>query len=435
MEYVVPKDIPLPLPAPFWLLTFLLLLSFALHIFFVNLMVGGSIMVLFTEIKGLKNRDWDTISREIAKTITVNKSLAVVLGVAPLLSINVLYTVQFYSANALTGNAWLMIVPLVIVAFLLSYAHKYSWHVLEHNKGLHLSFAVGATMLFLFIPLIFLSNINLMLYPERWRQIASFWDALALPNVFPRYFHFLAASISLVALFLVKYMGRESYFDALGLSTVNRHELARRFYTVAFAATGAQFFFGPLLFVTLPSHVVSMTLLLILVFAVIPLAGIAVWWLWKETRAEHPGRRFWPIVGVITVVVAFMVYARHEIRETAIRPHRALVTAKTRDYLAKVKEAQDFLVMPGGLGGKPLSPGAQLFQRKCASCHALDKKLVGPPLIETAAAYAKNPEGIVEWALNPGRKRPDYPQMPAQEMPREDLMLIAAYILEVTGNQ
>ncbi len=48
METVIPKDIPLGLPAPFWLLEFLLLLSFTLHILFVNLMVGGSIMVVAT---------------------------------------------------------------------------------------------------------------------------------------------------------------------------------------------------------------------------------------------------------------------------------------------------------------------------------------------------------------------------------------------------
>lgn len=38
----VPKDIPLDLPLPEWLLVSLLIVSFLLHIIFVNLMVGGS---------------------------------------------------------------------------------------------------------------------------------------------------------------------------------------------------------------------------------------------------------------------------------------------------------------------------------------------------------------------------------------------------------
>ncbi len=57
------------------------------------------------------------------------------LGVGPLLAINTLYTVYFYTANALTGTFWISIVPLVVVAFLLTYAHKYLWHAMERRKG------------------------------------------------------------------------------------------------------------------------------------------------------------------------------------------------------------------------------------------------------------------------------------------------------------
>ncbi|MFN4080840.1 MAG: cytochrome C, partial [Saprospiraceae bacterium] len=91
----VPKDIPLPLPLPEWSLTILLVFSFLLHIIFVNLMVGGTMVTLWAQIKGLKNKEYDIFAHEVAKTVTVNKSLAVVLGVAPLLSINALYTLYF----------------------------------------------------------------------------------------------------------------------------------------------------------------------------------------------------------------------------------------------------------------------------------------------------------------------------------------------------
>ena len=434
MNPVIPRDIPLPLPAPFWLLEFLLLLSFGLHILFVGLMLGGSILTFVAEIKGLRNKDWDTIAHEIAKTITVNKSVAVVLGVAPLLTINVLYTVQFYAATGLTADVWLLVIPLATVAFLLLYLHKYQWERLQERKGIHLSILGLAVAILLFIPTIFLANINLMLYPELWRSVKGFADALFLPNVLPRYFHFLAATFALTGLFLAKYFGREGYFASLGLQSVSREEMMRTFYGAALVATGMQFFLGPLLFFTLPSHTISMTLIYLLT-AVILLATMTVIWLWKESTAASPGSRFWHIVGMLTVIVTLMVIARHDIRETAIRPHRALVAERTRLYLEQVAAAQDYVVMPGGLGGAPLSPGARLFQRKCSSCHALDKRLVGPPLAETAALYPGNPAGIVAWSLNPGKRRPDYPQMPVQEIPREDLTLIADYILETTGNQ
>ncbi|NJO91520.1 MAG: hypothetical protein HC831_23070, partial [Chloroflexia bacterium] len=77
----VPKVIPLALPLPEWLLVVLLVVSFLAHILFVNLMVGGTLLTFWYEIRGLKNKEYDTLAREIGRTITVNKSLAVVLGV------------------------------------------------------------------------------------------------------------------------------------------------------------------------------------------------------------------------------------------------------------------------------------------------------------------------------------------------------------------
>jgi cytochrome c len=430
MESIVPKDVLLPLPAPFWLLVGLLLVSFMAHILFVNLMVGSSLLALWTEIKGLKKKDWDRVSAAIAATITVNKSLAVVLGVAPLLTISVLYTAQFYSSSTLLGTAWLLVIPLVILAFLFTYAHKYSWDALDRSKGVHLALISLACALFLSIPFIFLANINLMLYPEHWRRIVSFWDALWLPNVLPRYFHFVMASLALTGLFFVYYFRRTSGRSDLGSLKVS--EVTRVFYGVALAATAAQVLFGLLLFFTLPAHVVSLRLIgiLILVLALVP---VALWWLWREVRAEDPGRRFRPIVAVLTVVVSLMVLARHEVREAAVQPHRAKVTAKTVQYEAQVAATQGYLLMPGGLGGVPASPGSVIFTRRCASCHSFERRLVGPALNQALAIYRGNPQGLKAWILKPGRKRPDYPAMPPQELPPDELQQLVEYVLQTAG--
>jgi cytochrome c len=429
MDLVVPKDIPLALPAPVWLLTALLLISFALHIFFVNLMVGGSIITVATEILGLKRSGWDRVSHAIASTVTVNKSLAVVLGVAPLLTISVLYTVYFYAANTSLGFSWLMVIPLVIFAFLCSYAHEYSWRHLENNKALHIAMAGAAAVLFLAIPVIFLSNINLMLYPEHWRSVASLGEAAALPNVLPRYLHFLSATLALTGLFFAYWFGRRSAFEKLQLEDLSREQVIRSFYGLALGATAAQLFFGLLVFLTLPSHAVSVQLTGVLT-VVFVLALLAVRWLWLEVRDPAPGRRFWTVAAVLSVVVALMVWARHEVRETAVRQHRTTVAYKTAEYQARVVEAQRYVVQPGGLGGEPPNPAAQAFTQRCGSCHSFDKRLVGPPLNEAVAAYQVNPEALAGWILRPGRKRPDYPAMPAQQIPSDELQLIVRYVLE-----
>ncbi|RPI29263.1 MAG: cytochrome C [Acidobacteria bacterium] len=430
MDPIVPKDMLLPLPAPVWLLVALLLVSFAVHILFVNLMVGSSLLVMWTEIKGLKKKDWDKVSHQIAETITVNKSLAVVFGVAPLLTISVLYTAQFYSSSTLLGHSWLMVIPLVILAFLFTYAHKYSWNHLQHSKGVHLTLVGIACALFLSIPFIFLSNINLMLYPEHWARVHSFWDALWLPNVLPRYIHFLMAALALTGLFFVYYFGRKPEKQDFG--SLKSSEVVRVFYGVALAATGAQILFGLLVFFTLPSHVISLRFLAILCL-VLTLVPFALWWLWREVRADQPGARFWPIVLLLGGVVALMIWARHEVRENAVSPHRALVAAKTSEYRTRMTETQDYILMPGGLGGTPASPGSLVFTRRCASCHSFDRRLVGPALNEAIASYRGNPQGLMTWIVKPGRKRPDYPAMPAQEMPRDELQQLVEFVLQTTG--
>jgi len=65
--------------------------------------------------------------------------------------------------------------------------------------------------IFLMIPLIFLSNINLMLFPDKWSDVRSFFSSLLIGNVFPNYFHFLCASIVLTGLSIAGWLRRKSF--------------------------------------------------------------------------------------------------------------------------------------------------------------------------------------------------------------------------------
>ncbi|MDR3608565.1 MAG: c-type cytochrome [Oligoflexia bacterium] len=432
MNAPVSHDIPLPLPAPAAFLKVLLVVSFIAHILFVNLMVGGTLLTLFYEWRGRANRKWDRVAFEIARTVTVNKSLAVVLGVAPLLLINVLYTVWFYSSNALTGTAWIMIIPLVIAAFLLTYLHQYSWERLRDHKAIHLSIVAGAAALFLMVPLIFLVNINLMLFPERWLEVHGFFSALALPNVFPRYFHFLLASIAVTAIFLVGWASRKG----CGLHVLVEDQgglLRKEFYSICLVASAAQFLIGPVVLMTLPSQGLSFGLL-ISISCGVALAIPALLLIWKEIqRPETFSKgRYASIVLLLFGTVLFMASGRHLYRETALRPHQEAMRIKTEQYQAAVESAKKAKPSFAALdAGASAGRGKKLFQT-CSACHALDHRVVGPPLFEIARIYAGNPSGIVAWAKAPGKKRPDFPQMPAMSpmFSDSDLLEIANYILD-----
>lgn len=432
----VPKDIPLPLPLPEWLLVTILIFSFLLHILFINLMVGGSILTLWYEWKGLKNKDYDKLAREIAATITVNKSLAVVLGVAPLLSINVLYTLYFYSSNALTGNMWISIVPWVSVAFLLVYLHKYSWDKLAENKTLHLSILALGVFSFLMIPFIFLTNINLMLFPEKWGEVHGFFSALTLPNVFPRYFHFLTACLAITGVFLAVYFGRKNYDAEAKFKQLTKPALRKNMLTLALAATGFQFIFGPLLFLTLPTKGVTWGLFGVILAGVI-VAVVILFQLWEMIKQNEPiGKRFYVILGLFTILVAFMGTGRHIYRESALKTHKTMMAERTAAHWEAVKKAHENVLMPSVETEEgTIVPGEELFKNNCAVCHAANTRLVGPSMTEAAPIYEGNIEGLKQWIKTPGRKRMDYPAMTGfPNLTDQQLTDISNYVLETEWN-
>lgn len=432
----VPKELPLELPLPESLLVIILVVSFALHILFVNLMFGGTLLTLWAEWKGRKDPEYDILAHEIAKTITVNKSLAVVLGVAPLLSINVLYAVHFYTSNSLTGLMWISIIPLVTIAFLLTYLHKYTWEKLQNYKGLHISFIAMAALIFLLIPLIFLTNINLMLFPEKWGTIRGFMSALTLPNVFPRYFHFICASLAITGLFLFWYNGRKNYEFEQIYARFTRYDVRKMAYSLVLGASIAQFVIGPVVLFTLPSKGMGWNLILTILTGV-AFAIPAIYWMFKGLLGapEAIGKDFKKVVLFFTLTVAFMVSGRHIYRDNSLAPHRKLMAVKRAMFEKESDYARTHPAPPPAVSAEipeELAAGATVFQTNCASCHKEREKLVGPPMTEMVEIYGNNPEGFLNWVKAPGKKRPDYPQMPSfGHLNEKDLTELRKYVLSI----
>lgn len=433
----VPKDLPLPLPLPEWLLIIILVISFLAHLVFVNLMLGGTLLTLWSQIKGLKDKKYDLLAKEIASTITVNKSIAVVLGVAPLLSINVLYTVYFYSANALTGLVWIAVIPLVTIAFLLTYLHKYTWKVFENNKAVHISILGLATVILLFIPFIFLTNINLMMFPEKWAVVKGFFNAMMLPNVFPRYFHFLFASLAVTGLFLFWYMSRKNYeFENL-LPGFTRYDIQRKGYSLALIASICQMLIGPIVLLTLPTKGMGWNLILV-IFTGVAMALPAMWMMWKGLQAsrENIGKNFYKVVTLMTITVVFMGSGRHIYRANALEPHQKLVKLRTEEFqkikkeaIVKSRRAQE---AENSADLSLADKGKKVFNQNCAACHKPKEMLVGPPVTEMATIYKDKKTDLINWIKKPGKKRPNAPQMPGfPQISDEDMSTLTEYILTI----
>ena len=73
-----------------------------------------------------------------------------------------------------------------------------------------------------------------------------------------------------------------------------------------------------------------------------------------------------------------------------------------------------------------MDAGKLAYYGVCAGCHAYNSRMIGPPAQIIQALYMDNPQGIADYAANPVKKRPDYPEMPPQGHLDEATRLAAA---------
>jgi cytochrome c len=194
----------------------------------------------------------------------------------------------------------------------------------RRRPALQLGVLALAAVMLLLVPLVFLTNVNLMLFPERWGGVRGFWSAALLPNVVPRYLHFVCATLAATGLFLVGWMRRPAYPAAERVPGFTRPELLRLGYRLALAASLAQLALGPLNFFTLPWRGVTCELAGIFT-ADLLFALVAMVLMGRELRGSDTvlGRRLWPVVVLLSVTVLCMGWGRHTYRENALAPHRA----------------------------------------------------------------------------------------------------------------
>ncbi len=200
-----PKSlIPVPdtIPAHWGVFEFLDLLTFLLHILVINVVVGGTIIMFFSRLRGNNEPIQSSFFGGLVHKIPTSLALGINFGVAPLLFIQVLYGHFLYTSSVLMATFWILIIPLLIIAYYGTYMHSYKY---ETNRILSIT-ALGVSLaIFLYIAFIFVNNMTLMLHPDKWQAYFEARDGLILnlgdPMLLPRYLHFLTASVAIAGLF------------------------------------------------------------------------------------------------------------------------------------------------------------------------------------------------------------------------------------------
>jgi hypothetical protein len=298
-----------PMGVPFFPVVFrlLMVLTFALHILCVNVTVGAAALSVYGRLA--EGEPWKALARSMSKAATMSVSAAVVLGVAPLLFVQVVYAPFWYASNSLSA-AWVIAFIFVMMgAFGLGYAAY-----LRGEKAGSAAFGAVSLALFLLAGFIMHALNYQALQPEKWfgwyaRAGGVDASGTALHSVsLPRFLHFIAPAFAVTGVFLMLFAW---YFEPR--ADADRAQLdwtARLGSGLAFWATAAQAAVGFWFLLSLPDELRFMRNPLFLTAAALGLALLG--WLGRIHFAGGRPQDSAPSAALATTLVVLAMAAARE---------------------------------------------------------------------------------------------------------------------------
>ena len=196
----IPALDPTPLPAPAWLFQVLLFVTFFVHILFLNVTLGGSVIgAVHASLARGQDAPGRRLGRLLAGLLPASVSFTVTTGVAPLLFIQLMYGQLFYASTVLVGWVWLAILPMIVMGYYAVYLYKFE----VGSPGGHPGWLSVAGLCFIAVAAVQVLVNVLQLTPPRWAAVAvAIGSALQDPTLLPRYLHFLFGSLAVAGIFL-----------------------------------------------------------------------------------------------------------------------------------------------------------------------------------------------------------------------------------------
>ncbi len=290
---------PDTIPAPATLFEILGGVTLFLHLLIINTVLGTLILGLWKLF-----RPGGTRKPPFWKGQPIALALAINMGVAPLLFLQVNWGTHFFSSSVLMALPWLLVVPALILAY-------YGLYLLQAGRWLHLLGPI-VTLLLLGIAFVVVNNMTLMLEPGRWAAYERSRDGLMFnwgqPLIWPRYLHFVVASVAVGGLFQAALEGWRRWREGV----VVRERRARGLWIYAWA-TKAQIVVGIAQLAVLPAPLRALFLgkdpVLTGLLAVAALAAVG-------SVVAGLLKRLWPTVGLFLCTMAFMVALRQGLRSS-----------------------------------------------------------------------------------------------------------------------
>ncbi|MCK9293542.1 MAG: cytochrome c [Desulfobulbaceae bacterium] len=344
-----------PLPDP-WLQG-LLFTAFTLHLLFVLFTLGTAMLAIACMLRG----HWGGSPRAVRLAVRIagafmsHKSLAVVLGVAPLLLIQVTYTIPFFTGVTLFAPYWLAVIGLLIVAFLF---FDLLARRLEGHRISSLLLGIIGLLCLLIVPGIFVLILSVSEHPGSWLAIIDQGYRLQGPLLshwLLRYLHVLGAALVFGAAF--------HYFFAAEDQEDRRSLL--RWLT---ASTLLQILLGIMLYGLLPIRPAMLVNLCL--FAGVAGCVLLLWYLFSMGGRADASLSLRTIVPMAVFILVAMLLVRQLIQNRTYLPFTAALQEKSRSHGREIGAfTRESLDRYQSKLAVVYDNGPTIYAQACAFCH------------------------------------------------------------------
>lgn len=348
-------DLFLTLPLSEGWLRFLLFVTFGLHLLFVLLMLGTAMLGFIFFLQGQFSGDQEglTWNQRLVRSHLGLKSLAVVLGVAPLLIIQVISSMGFFTATGLFAYTWLSIIPLLIFAFLSIELFERKMLARQWIPFLCGVLGVGALLT---VPAVFTGALSLMERPELWAEFGAkklSLSSIYLPHWLFRYLHVLGAAIVFGAAFHLFFSKEDKHKN----NKLKRWVSGGTLFQVAVGV--------PLLFTV--ADVFNWVVLTAVTLGVIA-AAFLIWTLRPSCTPAEPGG--WAILFLLPVIFVSMLAARQSLQDiTLTRLHMEAVTSLKQESANLDQYREQALNSFKAKLTTVYNNGSTIYKGSCQPCH------------------------------------------------------------------
>ncbi|KAB2933598.1 MAG: c-type cytochrome [Leptonema illini] len=439
MKWELPLDIPLVTPTlglPIWLYDALLVIVFVVHITFIYTLLGASFASVLYNITGVwkKSKVYDDLAYRLTNFTTVSENMGALWGVAPLLIIGVLYTGFFYTAIIKISPHILHIIYGNILAFLLSYAYKFSWKKMQDHKGFHI--LIGSAMLILFfsLPFVFMSMTNLYMQPELFGQVKDIWDVMLTPLTGLRLLNFFLTTFTFFGAVMIFFATRwndpeDAEIRKLAIDQGKKWILFSAPLNVAILPL-VLFAFSP----RIGEGLMKTWFIALPFLAALILFWMVVYLIKQFTAADFSRKEGTALFSAMLVTVLLMATGRQGLRVVSFEEPVKVQAEATQAYMNNMLVA--YHEERAREKDRPEPAGderQQLAEKKgCLACHSVEIRLVGPAYKQVAAKY-RSPDEIITSILKGSKGK--WPElngvaMPPNQVTEAEARKLAEWILE-----